>query len=120
MQPPSAMRPGALTRSFLAPLERFGAMGSLALRSAPLPPLLMMRFDRVRFLAELRDLQPPPLPRTLVPERAALVTLYARFLATEHFRLWWDDRREQAVAALSLAGCPPSADEQSEAGTVGF
>ena len=46
MQPPSAMRPGALTRSFLAPLERFGAMGSLALRSAPLPPLLMMRFDR--------------------------------------------------------------------------
>ena len=51
-------------------------MGSLALRPAPLPALLMMHFDGARFLTELRELQPPPLPRSLVPERAALVTLY--------------------------------------------
>ena len=55
------------------------------------------------FLSELRHLQPSPLPRTLVPERADLVTLYSRFLATELFRVWWEDRRAQAVAAALLA-----------------
>ena len=94
-------------------------MGSLALQPTPRQqreqlPALLARFDAPRFLVELRDLQPPPLPRTAVPERAALVTLYARFLATEHFRLWWEDRRAHAVALATF----PSASGQAEAGVV--
>lgn len=94
---------GSLTASFLSPLERFGALGALTLapaRGATEPPALLERFDADRFLDEVCRLQPQPLPRTLVTSRAELRTLYERFLGTEHFRLWWEGRRERAVAGL--------------------
>ena len=95
---------GSLTASFLSPLERFGAMGSLRLapppatRGAGEPLALLERFDAERFLDEVCRLQPQPLPKTIVPGKAELRSLYERFLGTEHFRLWWEARRERAVA----------------------
>ena len=53
-----------------------------------------------RFLRELEKIEPPPLPRSLVPERAALLRLYASFFRTPHFALWWERRRRRADAAL--------------------
>ena len=92
---------GSLTASFLSPLEHFGHTGSLTLpcpKGATEPLALLERFDAERFLDEVCRLKPQPLPRTLVPGRAELRTLYERFLGTEHFWLWWEGRRERAVA----------------------
>ena len=55
---------------------------------------------QTRFLKELERVEPPPLPRTIVPQRADLLRLYAAFLRTPHFAHWWDRRRQRADAAL--------------------
>ncbi len=38
-------------------------------------------------------MEPPPLPRTIVPQRADLVKLYTNFFRTPHFAHWWKQRR---------------------------
>ena len=53
-----------------------------------------------RFLKELERVEPPPLPRTICPQRADLLRLYAAFLRTPHFAHWWERRRQRADAAL--------------------
>ena len=97
-----------LTLSFLQPLETFTSMGSLSLRAPPTAAeagsgLMMHDWSyegQSRFLRELEKLEPPPLPRSLVPERAALLRLYTSFFRTPHFALWWERRRRRADAAL--------------------
>ena len=112
-----------LTASFLQPLEMFTSMGSLSLRAPPpaaaepiggspgsrappgqAPGLMMMHEwsyeTQMRFLKELERMEPPPLPRTIVPQRADLLRLYTAFLRTPHFAHWWERRRQRADAAL--------------------
>ena len=123
-----------LTASFLQPLEMFTSMGSLSLRAPPpaaaepiggspgsrappgqAPGLMMMHEwsyeTQMRFLKELERMEPPPLPRTIVPQRADLLRLYTAFLRTPHFAHWWERRRERAAAGLapSATSLPPAA-----------
>ncbi|KAL3927283.1 MAG: hypothetical protein SGPRY_002895 [Prymnesium sp.] len=86
-----------LTTSFLEPLERFCTMGSCHLRQ-PVggSTLMLQKWDpatQARFLKEIESLEPPPLPRSLVPQRAHLLKLYSAFLRTPHFTHWWGCRR---------------------------
>ena len=55
---------------------------------------------QTRFLGEMEKVEPPPLPRSIVPHRADLLRLYVAFLRTPHFANWWDRRRRRAAAAL--------------------
>ncbi|KAL1512261.1 hypothetical protein AB1Y20_005523 [Prymnesium parvum] len=100
-----------LTASFLEPLERFCTMGSLHLRQPIGGSTLMLQKwgpqTQARFLKEIENLEPPPLPRSLVPQRAHLLKLYAAFLRTPHFTHWWECQRE-----LTLGGQEPSAESQ--------
>ena len=97
-------------------------MGSLTLRAPAAAPsaagggaaatgeaaasagLLMMHEwsyeTQTRFLKEVEKMEPPPLPRSIVPERSDLLRLYTAFLRTPHFAAWWERRRQRADAAL--------------------
>eukprot|EP00325_Prymnesiales_sp_UTEX-LB-985_P016242 CAMPEP_0174750092 /NCGR_PEP_ID=MMETSP1094-20130205/97021_1 /TAXON_ID=156173 /ORGANISM="Chrysochromulina brevifilum, Strain UTEX LB 985" /LENGTH=85 /DNA_ID=CAMNT_0015955389 /DNA_START=74 /DNA_END=331 /DNA_ORIENTATION=- len=85
-------------------------MGSLSLRPAAAcaaeegtERLMMQQWSyetQTRFLQELEKVEPPPLPRTIVPHRPDLVRLYAAFLRTPHFAQWWERRRCLTMAAL--------------------
>ena len=55
---------------------------------------------QTRFLKEVEKMEPPPLPRSIVPERSDLLRLYTAFLRTPHFAAWWERRRQRADAAL--------------------
>ena len=105
-----------LTASFLQPLETFTSMGSLTLRApaaangarggaadAAALPHMMHEWSyeaQTRFLKEVSQMEPPPLPRSIVPQRADLLKLYAAFLRTPHFARWWERRRQHADAAM--------------------
>ena len=54
---------------------------------------------QTRFLRELEKLEPPPLPRSIVPQRADLLKLYTAFLRTPHFAHWWQQRRKLVTDA---------------------
>ena len=99
-----------LTTSFLQPLERFLLMGSLEMRT-PSPAgtetgreaMMLHEWSyeaQTRFLRELEKMEPPPLPRSIVPQRADLVRLYAAFLRTPSFARWFELRRQRASAAF--------------------
>ena len=87
----------ALTARLLQPLEHFASAGSL--RAPPAAsPLCAARFDRARFLEELAELQPPPLPTSVVRTTRELVDLYAALVAGPMFERWWAARRRRAHA----------------------
>jgi hypothetical protein len=84
-------------------------MGSLSLRapadsaSTKVDGMMMHEWSyetQTRFLREIEKLEPPPLPRTIVPQRLDLLRLYTAFLRTPHFAHWWERRRQRASAAL--------------------
>ena len=66
---------------------------------------------QARFLRELERLEPPPLPRSILPQRSDLLKLYANFFRTPHFAHWWERRRERADAGLAPAAEPPTEGE---------
>ena len=81
----------------MQPLEHFASAGSL--RAPPAAsPLCAARFDRARFLEELAELQPPPLPTSVVRTTRELVDLYAALVAGPMFERWWAARRRRAHA----------------------
>ena len=55
---------------------------------------------QTRFLREVEAMEPPPLPRSIVPQRADLLRLYTAFLRTPHFAQWWESRRRRVDAGL--------------------
>jgi hypothetical protein len=109
-----------LTLSFLQPLERFTTMGSLQIGSHMRPTaegggggangdgreslgLMLHEWSyeaQTRFLREVEAMEPPPLPRSIVPQRADLLRLYTAFLRTPHFAQWWESRRRRVDAGL--------------------
>ena len=54
---------------------------------------------QTRFLKEVEKMEPPPLPRSIVPQRSDVLKLYTAFLRTHHFARWWERRRQRADAA---------------------
>ena len=90
--------------------EAFTSMGSLTLRAPSKsgsdaqagPGLLMMHVwsyeSQTRFLKEVEKMEPPPLPRSIVPQRNDLLRLYTAFLRTPTFASWWERRRQRANA----------------------
>jgi hypothetical protein len=71
---------------------------ALATSNHPLTTARLRRFQ-ARFLKEIEELEPPPLPRSLVPQRADLIKLYTSFLRTPHFTHWWECQRCAAARA---------------------
>ena len=93
--------------------ETFTSMGSLTLRApsnsgggggdAQAGPGLLMMHEwsyetQTRFLKEVEKMEPPPLPRSIVPQRNHLLRLYTAFLRTPTFASWWERRRQRANA----------------------
>ena len=61
---------------------------------------------QTRFLKEVERMEPPPLPRSIVPQRLDLLRLYQSFLRTPTFARWWERRRQRATDAAAPAGTP--------------
>ena len=96
---------GSLTlRAPLASATSAAPAGSSAGAPPPTTAGLLMMHEwsyetQTRFLKEVEKLEPPPLPRSIVPQRADLLKLYTAFLRTRHFARWWERRRQRADAA---------------------
>ena len=58
---------------------------------------------QTRFLRELERLEPPPLPRSIVPQRSELLRLYTAFMRTPHFAQWWESRNPCLVDGAARA-----------------